>query len=188
MAGTNTYGWRAPNLGDPADGPGGILRLGQDIENTFKDTAIQQYTPILTSDGDSQPSGLATRAGYYRVDNGVCHLNIRMTFGPGTFGGTGYLYVNAPLPPNPNMPRQDLTCHLYIPAAAGGIYMGFGYLTSVNGNSIFTFFPLSAGEARMGQFRNATNGNATGTSTPTVASNWAMLNGGEVVWSGSYFL
>lgn len=186
MGTTSTFGWRFPNLADPANASANFSTALGDVENTVKDTTIQTYTPAWTSDGDTQPSG-GTRTGWYRVDNGICHFAIRLT-GDGSNGGTGGLTLSVPLTPNASIPRQIMPAEIYVPYAGAGQYLGHAMVTNVNGTQLLVYFPASSSDTRLSNWRNATNGNGAGTGIPLIPSWYGMIAGAEVVISGSYFL
>lgn len=188
MGATTTFGWPFPNLSDPANGPAAYQALGQAAENTVKDSTILTYTPSWTSEGSVQPSGPASNIGYYRVDNGICRVAIRLTGGPGTSGGTGNLSLSVPLPPNTTIARQFLPLYYVIGGAGGGIYMGFGSLANYLGTTMLVYLPATAADVRLGRWCNATEGNGTGTGIPVVPGWYGMVDGSEMVVQGFYYL
>lgn len=187
MGATTTYGWPLPELIDPANGPAGFQGLGQAVEDTVKDTALTTYVPAWTSGGAAQPGGTVTKAGHYRLDHGRCLIRISLLGGASPSGGTGPLYLSLPIAPRADMTFQVLPCWFYSPASGGGIYHGVGRPLAGQ-TAMPIYLPASATDTRLSQWRNAADGNASGTGIPLVAGTWSMTNGTEVVVQGSYFV
>ena len=187
MGVTPTYGWRIPNLGDLADAAVAFTNALGDVEGTVKDSTISEYVPAWTSDGDTQPSGASLRKGWYRVDNGVCHIAIYLTAGASVSGGTGSLFLSLPLAARASVPRQAMPAYLVSTASGGGIFNGFAHLVGGT-TTLYIYLPASSTDVRLNRWRNATNGNATGTGVPLIAGTWALQSGSELVVSGSYLL
>jgi hypothetical protein len=186
MGATTTYGWETPDLGDPANAPADFLTALQDVEDTVKDATILSYTPTWASGGSVQPSGATTNIGQYRVDNGVCHLQLNLVCGGSVSGGMGYLSLTAPLPASTAIRRQFMPC--YIAGTGNGIYQGFAQVTSDSGTLIWIYFPASASDSRMDRWKNANEGGAVGNSVPLVPGGYLVIPGTELVISGSYYL
>lgn len=187
MGATTTYGWRIPDLADPANAPAAFQAALQDAEDTVKDSTVLTYTPAWTSVGATQPSG-ATRQGWYRSRNGICQLVVSILGVAGVVGGTGSLRVAAPLPASTSIRRQIMPAYFVAVTAGGGVYSGFAQLTSTDGTAMRIYLPGSSSDTRMAEWRNATDGNAAGTGIPVVAGGYGMWPDSELVICGSYYL
>lgn len=188
MGATTTYGWRLPDLVDPANAPLAFQTALQDAENTVKDTTLNTYVPAWTSEGAVQPSGASTRMGYYRLDNGICHLVVSLVGGAGVSGGTGNLLLAAPFPASTSIRRQILPAYYVANISGGGVYMGFALMSNTDGTVMKVYMPASSAETRLAQWRNAADGNAAGTGVPLISGGYGMWSGSELVISGSYYL
>ena len=187
MGATTTYGWRTPDLVDPANAPLAFQTALQDAENTVKDTTVLTYTPSWTSEGAVQPSG-ALRTGYYRAANGICHIAVAILGQAGVSGGTGTLTVSAPLPASTTIRRQLIPAYFVAVTAGGGVFSGFANLTNTDGTKMRIYLPGSSSDTRLAEWRNATDGNSPGTGIPLIPSGWGMYENSELVIRGSYFL
>lgn len=187
MGATAINGWEWPEFADPANGPGGFQSVLQDVEATVSDAALQTYIPEWTSTGSIQPGSPTKLEGKYRVDHGICHLNIWLAFGASSGGGSGSLYLTLPFPTNAAQPEQIMSAKLYVAAGGGGIYRGHvevppGVL------QMPIYFPISANDCRMSQWRNVDATLAYGTSVPLVPGGHALSPNSNLTIQGSYFV
>jgi hypothetical protein len=187
MGATTTFGWPFPELADPANGPAAFQAGLQGAENTVKDTTLTDYVPAWTSTGATQPGGTITKLGKYRIDNGRCTIWISFVAGAGVNGGTGNLYVALPIAPRADMWQQVMPAWFWSPSSGGGVYMGLAraYAGQL---PMPIYLPLGPSDTRLSQWRNAADGNATGTGIPVVAGGWAMTTGSEFLVCGSSFV
>ena len=188
MGVTTTYGWRAPNLADSANGPANILTAIQDVENTVKDKTVLTYTPSWTAEGDVQPAAATQLIGYYRVDHGICHLLVRLMAGPPPTARPGFPPLTLLLAPAPPVSGQMIEAKIWCPAGSGGLYRGHAEFGAGTGTTMFIYFPASASDTRLSQWRNTDATHAAGTGVPLVPGDYPIRDGSNVFIHGSYFV
>lgn len=190
MATTPKYGWTIPDLGDVADGPAAFSTLAVGIENTIADKTISTYTPSWVSDGVGQPTNPSARAGWYRVQNGICTFSAQIIFDSSTSGGRGDLKIGLPVPASGTVSRQFAGhAHLSAPGASGADRI-FGVISIGSGDTGYAapWFPTSGTVSNHARWRVADDGSGTGTTgVPSVSSGWNVRNGGYVAITGTYF-
>jgi hypothetical protein len=187
MGATTTFGWPFPELADPANGPAGFQAGLQGAENTVKDKTLTAYTPAWTSTGATQPGGTVTKSGLYRVDNGRCTIWIDLLAGASPNGGTGNLYLSLPIAPAAAMSMQVMPVWLFSTASGGGIYAGLARPLAGQ-TAMPIYLPLGTADTRLSLWRNAADGNASGTGIPAVPAAYGWMPGSELVVAGSYFV
>jgi hypothetical protein len=189
MATQADFGWELPDLSDIADGPDAFLQFADDVAGTIKDRAFTSYTPGWFSEGSTQPSNPATRTGFYRVHNGLCHFIVNLHFGAGTNGGTGALSVGLPLPATSVVGYQQIACYLWTPQASA-VWLGHGVVDGVhNYTRIRPYFPVS--NSRSDTLQWASSNGFLGLSVPSVPvnpGNSSVQNGGDFHAQGTYFI
>lgn len=185
MATEARYGWELPDLGDVADGPFAFDEFAKDVSNTVADVTLQSYTPQWGSLGASQPGGTTSREGKYAIRNGWCDVSIFLTFGAGTSGGTGQLYVTLPVAPNNAIKFYQFQTMLYSPGY--GWWHGWGNANS-SSNRLTPYFAHDVVAGLTFPWSNATDGNTPGTGFPRINGTWAIQNAGEFHAYGRYYV
>jgi len=189
MATQADFGWELPDLSDVADGPDAFLQFADDIAATVKDRALISYTPSWNSAGAQQPSGTASRQGFYRVDNGICTFSAHLYFGPSTIGGSGKLSIGLPVPATSAISTQTVDTHLWTPSASA-VWHGVGFIDVQSGwTTARPYFPVNNSRSDMLQWAHTAGD--FGLAIPTITGavgGFNVMNGGDITLNGSYFV
>jgi hypothetical protein len=149
--------------------------------------AWSSYSPgwATTGGGGSQPSiGNGTLTGRYIQIGKTVHVNISLTFGSTTNGGSTEYSFTLPVAAVTLTSREQL---IRAKAFTTGTFnfMGHGLIGS-GATTVVPYFPASASNCSLGPARNADSGGQTTTGVPVIAGAFTWTNGTNMILHGTY--
>lgn len=151
------------------------------------DNIPQSFTPGFTANGGTPSAGNSTLVGQYKRMGRHCWIRVYFLAGSTINGGTTQAFFTIPSA---------------ISAAAGGGYVGEQWITAkyfstgggvnfqgicnVSNTTLAPYFTGSTSNAAIGPLQSCTAGGVSGTGTPTIAGNYTISTGTNIVIQGVY--
>lgn len=151
--------------------------------SVFSATNWQTFAPTWTTTSGSAPSiGNGVLSGRYRQIGNTVQFRIWLSMGSTSSGGENDWRWALPVAAKSGFGEQAVTVKMF---AQNGNYFGVGLIAD-GGSVVAILMPTSATDNKAQFGRNSTAPAAVGTGIPTIAGQFTLVNGSNIVIEGTY--